>query len=100
VFSKLDKRILWKWETEAMKRKPDNVMLKKWLPQQDVLGHPNVELFVTHAGFGSILEAIYHETPVLSMPGFADQFANAARSCRLGHGLELGWDNLTVDSLR
>jgi glucuronosyltransferase len=76
------------------------VMLKKWLPQQDILGHPNVELFITHAGFGSILESIYHETPVLSMPAFIDQFSNAARSCRLGHGQELAWYDLSVESLR
>ena len=38
TFSKLNKRILWKWETEDMEDKPDNVMLKKWLPQQDILG--------------------------------------------------------------
>jgi hypothetical protein len=27
-------RVLWKWETEHMEDKPDNVMLSKWLPQQ------------------------------------------------------------------
>ncbi len=38
VFSRLKQRVLWKWETEHMEGKPDNVMLKKWLPQQDILG--------------------------------------------------------------
>jgi glucuronosyltransferase len=38
VFSKLKQKVLWKWETEDMEGKPANVMLKKWLPQQDVLG--------------------------------------------------------------
>lgn len=39
AFSGLGKvRVLWKWEKEQMEAKPSNVMLKKWLPQQDVLG--------------------------------------------------------------
>ena len=41
VFGKLKQKVLWKWETESMEDKPENVMLHKWLPQQDVLGHPN-----------------------------------------------------------
>ena len=38
AFSKLKQRIVWKWETESMEGKPDNVILRKWLPQQDILG--------------------------------------------------------------
>ena len=30
VFGGLKQRVLWKWETEHMKDKPDNVMLSKW----------------------------------------------------------------------
>jgi glucuronosyltransferase len=60
-FYDLKAKVLWKWETEDIKGKPDNVMLQKWLPQQDVLGHPNVKLFITHGGHGSILDTIYHE---------------------------------------
>jgi glucuronosyltransferase len=44
---------LWKWETEEMKDTPKNVMLSKWLPQQDVLAHPNLKLFITHVGQSS-----------------------------------------------
>jgi glucuronosyltransferase len=29
VFSKLKQRVLWKWETEDMPDKPDNVMLSR-----------------------------------------------------------------------
>jgi len=40
VFEKLKQKVLWKWETEEMKgiKLPSNVMLKKFLPQQDLLG--------------------------------------------------------------
>lgn len=38
VFSKLKQRVLWKWATESMPDAPPNVLLRKWLPQQDILG--------------------------------------------------------------
>jgi hypothetical protein len=34
AFSRLKQRVIWKWETESMEGKPDNVFLSKWLPQQ------------------------------------------------------------------
>jgi glucuronosyltransferase len=42
VFGRLKQRVIWKWETEEMEDLPPNVKLSKWLPQQDVLGHPNI----------------------------------------------------------
>ena len=66
AFRKLKQRVLWKWETEEMPDKPDNVMLSKWLPQQDVLAHPNVRLFVSHGGQSSSQEALCHQKPVVS----------------------------------
>lgn len=30
--------ILWKWETDHLPNQPANVITRKWLPQQDVLG--------------------------------------------------------------
>jgi glucuronosyltransferase len=38
VFSRLKQKVVWKWETEKMDDVPKNVLLKKWLPQQDLLG--------------------------------------------------------------
>ena len=42
AFAKLKQKILWKWETEEMPDLPPNVKLSKWLPQQDILGHPKL----------------------------------------------------------
>ena len=55
AFSKLKQRVLWKWETEAMPDLAPNVKLGKWLPQQDILGHLKLRLFITH-GDGGLLE--------------------------------------------
>jgi glucuronosyltransferase len=37
AFSRLQQKVLWKWETD-MVDKPDNVIISKWLPQQEILG--------------------------------------------------------------
>jgi len=37
AFAKLPQRVLWKWENDTMPDKPDNVMIRKWMPQFDVL---------------------------------------------------------------
>ena len=66
VFGKLKQKVLWKWETDKMEDKPPNVMLHKWLPQQDVLGHPNVKLFISHAGQSSFQETLCHQKPAVS----------------------------------
>lgn len=60
VFAKLKHQVLWKWETEKMSNLPSNVMLSKWFPQQDLLGHKDIKIFITHCGGGSTEEAIYH----------------------------------------
>lgn len=66
VFKKLKQKVLWKWETEHMEGKSDNVRLSKWLPQQDILAHPNTRLFITHAGQSSCQETMCHMKPVVS----------------------------------
>lgn len=37
TFSQLPYKILWKFENEHLPEKPQNVEIRKWLPQQDVL---------------------------------------------------------------
>lgn len=49
AFSKLKQRVIWKYEDESLVA-PPNVLIKKWLPQSDILAHPNVVLFITHGG--------------------------------------------------
>ena len=38
VFSKLKQNVLWKWESDVLPGQPKNVEVRKWLPQQDILG--------------------------------------------------------------
>ena len=38
AFAKFSQRVLWKWEAEIPTNLPSNIMMTKWLPQQDLLG--------------------------------------------------------------
>lgn len=95
VFSELPYNILWKFEDEKMEGKPVNVKINKWLPQQDLLAHPNVKLFITQGGLQSFEEAVDNGVPLLAIPFVSDQYANAAKIEKLGIGLQLQYSALT-----
>ncbi|KAL5227406.1 hypothetical protein ABZP36_015671 [Zizania latifolia] len=48
-----------------------------WAPQVEVLNHPAVGGFVSHAGWNSALEAVAAGVPMLAWPLFAEQRMNA-----------------------
>ncbi|XP_063606320.1 UDP-glycosyltransferase UGT5-like [Penaeus indicus] len=96
AFRRIDQRVLWK-NVEGVGDVPENVLVTKWIPQQDVLAHPNVKVFISHAGLLSTQEAAYHATPVLALPITADQPRNADQIRDNGFGLVLEWEEITVD---
>ncbi|KAI4462071.1 UDP-glucosyltransferase [Holotrichia oblita] len=88
VFSKLKQRILWKFE-EDLPGKPPNVETRSWLPQLDILAHPNVKLFITHGGLLSTTETLYYGVPIVGVPVFGDQAVNIKNAEDRGFGLSL-----------
>ena len=99
TFGKLKQKVMWKWENDKLPGKPDNVFIKSWWPQDDILAHPNVKVFITHGGLLGSTEAIYHGVPVIGIPIFGDQELNMARAQRAGYGLTVNYRNLTEDAL-
>lgn len=99
AFAKLKQRVLWKWEVPDLPGKPENVMISKWFPQDDVLAHPNVKLFITHGGLLSTMEAIYHGVPVIGIPIFGDQTLNMLRAENAGYGVTIKFANLTEPAI-
>jgi glucuronosyltransferase len=70
-----------------------------WVPQYDLLQHPALALFVSHAGGESSHEALLTATPMLAIPIFGDQPGNAFRMQQFGvgkahHKLHLRQDEL------
>lgn len=99
VFSKLKQKVLWKWEEDNLPGRPENVEIRKWLPQQEILGHPNLRLFISHGGLLSTTEAVYHGVPMLAIPVFFDQYLNSKIITNNGFGLNLPYENLNEQDL-
>ncbi|XP_062544090.1 UDP-glycosyltransferase UGT5-like isoform X1 [Armigeres subalbatus] len=99
VFSKLKQKVLWKWEDEKLPGKPDNVFIQKWWPQDDILAHHNVKLFITHGGLLSTTESLYHGVPVVGIPIFGDQYLNMAKAEIGGYGLTVGYADISEKKL-
>ncbi|RLU22281.1 hypothetical protein DMN91_004559 [Ooceraea biroi] len=77
VISSLPHKVLWKWESDRLPYKMNNVMAKKWLPQFDVLNHPNVKCYFGHGGLLGLSEAVYAGVPMVLLPMYGDQFHNS-----------------------
>lgn len=98
VFASLRKKILWKFE--ATLQVPSNVMIASWLPQNEILAHRNVKLFISHGGMLSTLEALHNAVPILGIPLWGDQKRNVECGVSSGWALRLNYANLTEDSFR
>ncbi|XP_065354388.1 UDP-glucosyltransferase 2-like [Calliphora vicina] len=100
TFRELKLKVLWKFEAETLPNKPDNVYIKSWYPQPSVLAHPNVKLFISHGGFLSTTETIFHGKPILGIPIFGDQPMNVKNAVKGGYALSLKLNNLTKESFK
>ena len=76
-----------KWPS-SVPNLPPNIKISPWLPQQDLLGHPNLKLFVTHGGLSSLVQAIYHGVAVVGIP-----------FSKHGYARIIEWDSLTAEDL-
>lgn len=66
---------LWKFEEDTIPFElPANVMVKKWLRQNDILNHPKIMAFVTHGGSMSTYETTWYAVPTIGIPFIVDQY--------------------------
>ncbi|GBP49191.1 Ecdysteroid UDP-glucosyltransferase [Eumeta japonica] len=92
-------RFIWKIENTDDFTIPSNVLTRKWLPQVDILCHENVLGFISHSGMLSSSEAMHCGVPVVSVPLFGDQFANAASARAVGLGVTIHLEDLEENTL-
>ena len=86
-------RFIWSLNGESQKRAVEELKPLKshckvhaFIPQLTLLANKNVKLFVTHGGYGSIGESLYHHVPVICFPQVLDQPHNCARAKDRGIG--------------
>ncbi|KAJ8924193.1 hypothetical protein NQ315_006984 [Exocentrus adspersus] len=98
ILIKLRQTVLWKFESDIGDL-PKNVVIRRFLPQNDILAHPNIKLFITHGGGLSTLETAYHGVPVLGIPFFVDQYMLTNAMVEKGLGLKLEFPDVTTQNL-
>lgn len=99
AFGKFPQLVLWKWGNETLTNKPKNVVIKKWLPQKEILCHPKVRVFVTHGGLLGSSEAAYCGVPTVITPMYGDQFLNSAAMVNRGMGTILQYEDISKESM-
>lgn len=91
---KLDENI------DILSHNASEIIVQSWLPQQSILAHPNVKLFISHGGGLSTAEAIYFGKPILGIPVFGDQHMNMKTAAMSGFGVNLPYEELTAPRIR
>ncbi|VVC33306.1 UDP-glucuronosyl/UDP-glucosyltransferase [Cinara cedri] len=80
VLGRLEQRIVFKWINNETRGFPNNFYVDSWLPQREILSHPNCKLFITHGGIHGLIETIDAGIPIIGLPVFGDQFQNVKTS--------------------
>ncbi|XP_020802466.1 UDP-glucuronosyltransferase 2B13-like isoform X1 [Drosophila serrata] len=100
VFGSLRQRVLWKFEDESIGQLPANVMVRKWLPQADILAHRHVKVFITHGGLFGTQEGVHYAVPMLGIPFYCDQHLNMNKAVLGGYAISLHFQSITEMTLR
>ncbi|XP_075401056.1 UDP-glucuronosyltransferase 2B31-like [Tenrec ecaudatus] len=99
ALAQIPQKVLWRYDGKKPSALGSNTRLYKWLPQNDLLGHPKTKAFITHGGTNGIYEAIYHGIPMVGMPMFADQADNIVHMKAKGAAVSVDIDTLTSTDL-
>uniref|UniRef100_A0A8C5FR93 UDP-glucuronosyltransferase n=1 Tax=Gadus morhua TaxID=8049 RepID=A0A8C5FR93_GADMO len=86
VFAKMPQKVIWRNIGKRPSTLGNNTLIVDWMPQKDLLGHPQTKVFVAHGGTNGVQEAIYYGVPVLGIPLFFDQYDNLLRLQERGAG--------------
>ncbi|XP_055257806.1 UDP-glucuronosyltransferase 1-6-like isoform X8 [Moschus berezovskii] len=99
ALGKIPQTVLWRYTGTPPPNLAKNTKLVKWLPQNDLLGHPKTRAFITHSGSHGIYEGICNGVPMVMMPLFGDQMDNAKRMETRGAGVTLNVLEMSSEDL-
>ncbi|XP_060217521.1 linamarin synthase 1-like [Lycium barbarum] len=78
---------------EFLEEIKDRGLLASWCPQDQVLSHPSIGVFLTHCGWNSTIESMASGVPLICWPFFAEQPTNCRYACaEWGIGVEVNQD--------
>ncbi|GMI97547.1 UDP-glucosyl transferase 78D2 [Hibiscus trionum] len=94
---------LWSFRGNPEKDLPQGFLARRrskgkivpWTPQQKILEHPSVGVFISHGGWNSVLESIVGGVPMIFRPFFGDQGLNT-RTVEAVWGFGLGLEGGTL----
>ncbi|XP_009238317.2 UDP-glucuronosyltransferase 2B10-like isoform X4 [Pongo abelii] len=99
ALAKIPQKVLWRFDGNKPHTLGLNTRLYKWIPQNDLLGHPKTRAFITHGGSNGIYEAIYHGIPVVGIPLLVDQPDNIAHMKAKGAAIRLDFNTMSSTDL-
>ncbi|XP_008067707.1 UDP-glucuronosyltransferase 2B4-like isoform X3 [Carlito syrichta] len=99
ALAQIPQKVLWRFNGKKPDTLGPNTRLYKWIPQNDLLGHPKTKAFITHGGTNGIYEAIYHGIPMVGLPLFADQPDNMAHMKTKGVAISLDYHTMSSTDL-
>lgn len=99
AFTQVNYTFIWKYQGPKLETSGNNIIFREWVPQNDILGHPNTKLFLTHCGSNGQFEALYHGIPMIGFPFFSEQRYNARRIEFRGYGIKMKVKEFTVKEL-
>ncbi|XP_062209858.1 UDP-glycosyltransferase 92A1-like [Phragmites australis] len=65
------------------------VVVRRWAPQVGILAHASTGAFLSHCGWNSVLESLWHGVPVVGWPLMSDQLFDSRMLEELGIGVEV-----------
>ncbi|XP_054584516.1 UDP-glucuronosyltransferase 2B31-like isoform X1 [Eptesicus fuscus] len=99
ALAQIPQKVLWRFDGKKPDTLGPNTRLYKWIPQNDLLGHPKTKAFITHGGTNGIYEAIYHGIPMVGIPMFADQPDNIAHMKTKGAAIRMDFNTMSTADL-
>ncbi|XP_054994722.1 UDP-glucuronosyltransferase 2B31-like [Sorex araneus] len=99
ALAQIPQKVIWRFDSKTPDTLGANTRLYKWIPQNDLLGHPKTKAFITHGGTNGIYEAIYHGVPMVGIPLFADQPDNIAHMQAKGAAVRVDFETMSSSDL-
>ncbi|XP_055457041.1 LOW QUALITY PROTEIN: UDP-glucuronosyltransferase 3A2-like [Psammomys obesus] len=102
AFAHLPQGVIWKFKASHWPKDvklAENVKIVERLPQNDLLAHPRIRLFVTHGGISSVTEAIQHGVPIVRLPVNFDQPYNMVQVETKMFGISIQLQDVNEETL-